>query len=161
MEAAPQTYALDASAERSVGRLRLLGAFVVAPAGIVWALQGPGTVGWVLIALAWIASLGWISAWARARRRIRRSDEWALRIDSEGLCLRLGGLDHVVGWNELRGVEVDEERLVVVIERTDGSTLRVPPLFNAGLYDLKEALEQRHQRWATSHANPGPKALRH
>lgn len=136
------TLELDARGEGAMARLRLVAAVVVLLASIWLAALGPGLVGWVLVALGLLASLGWMVAWARARRRRRAPERWYLRVDREGLRLAQGGEPRVIPWSSVEAVEVDEDRLTVRLRLADAPPAEIPPIWRGvGLHDLAELLE--------------------
>jgi hypothetical protein len=84
-------------------------------------------------------ALVWAVMIAKARRRAREGV--SLRLTSEGLVYDDGGRRTEIGWPDVRSVEVDEERLVVRIERADGDPEQLEPMFRGvGVYELADAV---------------------
>lgn len=137
-------FELDVSAERSVARLRLFGAAVALVMGTALAIGGAGSVGWTLIALTWLVGLGWIGAWFAARRKTRRADAWFVEL-GDALRVALGREPVVVAWNDVRTVDVDEDRLDVLV-RHAGGDLRVPSVWKGvGPHELAKQLRAAHE----------------
>ncbi|MAC27598.1 MAG: hypothetical protein CMH59_14140, partial [Myxococcales bacterium] len=113
MSAPARRFELDAKAERSVGRLRLVGAIIVFVCGGVLVARGAGAVGWTLVVMAWLVGLGWIAAFVRARRRVAGAGGHYLEL-GDALRMARGAAPVEVPWGEVDAVRVDEDRLVVV-----------------------------------------------
>lgn len=130
----------DVASERGVMWLRGVAALwtlvCVVWLGIVlrtWVGLAFGLVGTV-IALLWAAMI------ARARRRVRGGTV-ALRLTPEALSYDDGARTIEIAWRDVRGVDVDEERIAVRIERAEGEAELVEPLFRGvGVYELAEAV---------------------
>ena len=119
---------LDVRAERSVAYLRLVGAVVALTMGTVLAFGGGGSVAWTLIVLTWLVGLGWIGAYVVGRRKARRAHAWFVEARAEELVVALGRDPTRVRWRDVRGVDVDEDRLDVVV-RHAGGELRIPSVW--------------------------------
>lgn len=132
---------LDVRAERSVARLRLVGAVVALSMGTVLAIGGAGSVGWTLIVLSWLIGLAWVGAYFAAKRKARRADAWFVEARTDELAVALGREPTRLRWSDVRGVDVDEDRLDVVVRHTSGE-LRVPSVWQGvGPHALAERLE--------------------
>ncbi len=141
---------LHIPAERGPARLRLLGSVSVGIAAIWIFASHPGTGGVLVGLTAALCSVGWAASYARASRTIRAAGTHFIAWDARGLTLAVGKDQHQVPWNEITGIVVDEERLVVVIERTSGPGHRIEPRYGGlGVYALGERL-----RTAWQHAAP-------
>lgn len=139
-------FELDADAERAVGWLRLVGAALVVAMGTVLVADGAGPVGWVLVVSAWLVALGWTVAFLRSRRRAQDADAHYLELGPESLRMARGGEPLEVPWRDVRGIEVDEERLVVWVRRGAGPPVKIEPVWRGvGLHELADHLEDAAQ----------------
>jgi hypothetical protein len=137
-------FELDTSAVRAVGRLRLAAAIVVLIGSIWIVAMGPGLLGWTMVAVAWLSATFWIVAFRRSRREAAGPARHYLDLGDDGLRLAEGGEPRFVPWSEVTRVDVDEERLMVVVERQGAEPLRIEPVYRgAGVHDLAEALSAR------------------
>ncbi|MCA9611166.1 MAG: hypothetical protein H6721_16290 [Sandaracinus sp.] len=131
---------LDVSAERAVGRLRLVGAVVALSMGTVLAVGGAGSVGWALILMSWLVGLAWVGSFVASRRKASRADAFFLELGPDRLVAALGKEPQRVAWRDVRGVDVDEDRLEVVVLHTGGE-LRLPSVWRGlGPHELAERL---------------------
>jgi hypothetical protein len=106
------------------------------------AALGPCTVGWLIILAAWGIAAGWVRAWRGTQKRLARAPEYYLALEPEGLHMALETGSVWVPWEDVTAVEVDEERLVVVVHRRGARPLQVPPVWrDAGLEEIRSALE--------------------
>ncbi len=135
---------LDSQAERSVSRLRLLAAALVGSSSLAILFGSPSTFGVVVGLLGLGASVGWVVAFRRSGKRVSEGDRYFLRLDDWGLRLARGGEPRELAWSEVLELQVDEERLVVVLQLRDGRTLDIPPIFRGyGLYEIEDLLKAR------------------
>lgn len=143
---------LDTQAERSVSRLRLVAAALVGSSSVVILLfASPSTFGVVIALLGLGASLGWVVAFRRSGKRVDDKGRYYLRLDAEGLRLARGGEARELAWSEVLELQVDEERLVVVLQLGDGRTLDIPPIFRGyGLYEIEDLLKARLRAASTA-----------
>ncbi len=137
-----RTLPLDRDAERSVALLRLVAAVVVAGAAIWLALLRPAGAVWICILGSLVASLAWLGMAAAARRRLRRAQDHRLVLDPEGLALVDGDRERRAPWEAVEAVEVDEDRLVVVVRvRGEDAPIVVEPRYGGlGVLDLDAAI---------------------
>jgi hypothetical protein len=146
-------YELDAGAERSTARLRQAAALVVGGAGS-WLALAQGTLAAGAVgALALLAGVAW---WGRARgqkRRAAHASATALVLDDNGFELTSSAKPTIrVLWGEVEAIQVDEERLGVVVQRRNAPTVTVEPVYRGlSLYDLEVILAE-HRRRAFSRA---------
>jgi hypothetical protein len=148
-------FELDRGAEAAVGRLRLVAAGVVGLTATGLAATGPGAPGWTFVVLAWLASLGWLGAWTRARRRLRRGTPGYLALDESGLHMDAGDGATFVPWEDVRRVEADEERLSVWLRRARGRDLRVEACWkNVSFERLAEAIADHHRAHLSGATRP-------
>jgi hypothetical protein len=135
---------LAVSAERSVARFRLISAIAVLPASIYLLASPQPSAAKALASIGVLVSLGWIAAFFLARARVRDRAAFHLDLADEGMTLCLGKATTTVGWSDVRDVDVDEERLMVVIGLRDGRTVDIPPVWEGtGLYELAAMVASR------------------
>jgi hypothetical protein len=134
---------LAVGAERAIGRFRLASAIVVLPAS-TYVLLGPHPFPAKALAfLGVLASIGYVVAFFRARARVRGSGAFHLDLADDGMTLCLAGRSASIGWSDIDDVDVDEERLMVVVRVHDGHTVDIPPVWEGvGLYDLAAMLRK-------------------
>ena len=140
-KAALRRFELDSRAERQLAGARQLASAGVA-VGAVWlAAVGTHMVHHLLAAAGGLATLGWWVVARRIRRRVASGARHYLALHDDVLEVAQGERTLVLPWDQVRSVEVDEERLVVVLERCSGSPLTVEPLYRGvGLYELRDAI---------------------
>ncbi len=136
-------FEMDAGAERATGRFRLVAAMVTL-AAVVWlATSGPGMVGWAIAVLGTLVSVGWLASYRRGRRRAAEAHRFFLELDTEGLTLAEGEVEHHIAWADMKDVEVDEERLVVSVSRRGGPPLTIQPRYRGvSLLELATAIRE-------------------
>ncbi|MEM9067819.1 MAG: hypothetical protein AAGE52_04910 [Myxococcota bacterium] len=124
-----------------MGRLRLAGAAIVFAMGIVLVSEGAGGIGWTIVVMAWLVGLGWTAAFFRARSRARSADAHFLEVGPSAMRMARGRDPVEVTWAEVSCVRVDEERLVIWVDRHQGEPVRVEPVWRGvGLHELAETL---------------------
>jgi hypothetical protein len=141
---AERRFELDRSGERAVSLLRLVAAGSTG-AGAVWlAASGPGVVGWVVALAGGLAAVGFTAAYRKGRRRAASPERHFLLLDERGLTLAEGHDEHQIEWRDVTAVEVDEERLIVVVSRASEAPLRIEPRYEGvSVYDLETAIRER------------------
>jgi hypothetical protein len=139
-------YELDVRNERAIAWLRIVGSVVVA-GGVIWLLSlGPGLIGVVLGAVGGLASLGWLLVGLRGRKRANEhAGAHYLEVSDEGFVLAEGAKVQRVRWSEVKSVAVDEDRLVVRVERkgAEPGVVVEPRYRGQSVYALAEALAPR------------------
>jgi hypothetical protein len=148
-DAAPQStshawrLALDPESERDQGRLRLVAAIVALCAGLwlAW-VQGPW---WVR--LTGVASVLFSMRFAQKARAARAHQADArshyLEITADQVTLAEGDKRRSVERARVLGVELDEDRLVVVLRLRGGEELPIEPRYGGlGLRELGEAIRR-------------------
>lgn len=145
-----RTLPLDRTTERSVAALRLVAAVVVAGAAIWLALLRPSGAAWICIGGAFVASLAWLGMAAAARRRVQRAEDHRLVIGEDGLTLVEGARVRRSAWEEIEAIEVDEDRLVVVVRlRGEEEPIVVEPRYGGlGVFDLDRAIRAAREQAA-------------
>ncbi len=142
-------FVFDAEAERSVGRLRLFGALVLAIMATVLMASGKATAGaWVVVVVAWLVAVGWLVAFSRMRVRVRRRGEHTLDLDAQTLRMSRGAVLTTLAWDDVLAVDVDEDRLVVQIALADGRSVDIPPVWRGPnskritIYELRDEIRR-------------------
>ena len=137
--------AMDVRAERDVARLRLAGAVTCGLGGASIAVLQPTRIGYAAAVMAALAALGWTISFVRARRRRAVPTAYTLTLRDAGLELCEGTRTANVAWEDVRAVEVDEDRLVVLVHRRDGAAPLVlePRYEGTSVYTLCELVAQR------------------
>ena len=91
----------------------------------------------VLLSLAWLAQARRLSLAARAKVRP------ALTAHTNGLLLEEPNRNEWLAWTDVTRIEVDEERLDVLVTRRDETTLRIEPRYRGvDLYQLVHTLSE-------------------
>lgn len=99
-----------------------------------------------------LASLVAVRFWAMrvttAAHEEKQLAERAIELDDEGVSIpRASGETTRVAWSELARVEIDHERLLVVLRRTDETEIEIEPTFGGlGLEGLAARIESRRRR---------------
>jgi hypothetical protein len=148
---------MDVRNERAIAWLRIAGAVVVA-GGVIWLLSlGPGLIGITLSVLGGLAALGWLLVGLRGRKRAaEQAGAYYLEVSDEGFVLADGPRVERVSWGDVRSVAVDEDRLVVRVERTgEKPGVVVEPRYRGqSVYALAEALAPRLAKPPREHHEP-------
>lgn len=140
MSSAFRTFEHDRRGEGSVTLLRAVGAVLTAVCVVWLGFVLRNWVGLLMGLLGTLFVLVWAAMIAKARKRARASSV-SLRLTPEALVYDDGDLHTEIRWPDVRSVEVDEERLVVRIERAEGEPQHVEPMFRGiGVYDLADAV---------------------
>lgn len=145
---APRRYESDARAELQALRLRGV-------AGVVAVVAGA----WLLVLPDWLPRLFglagcmfgalWIARW---KRGAAPPSSTYLELRDDALVRRTGGTVEVVRWADVRDVEVDEDRLVVRVDRGADEPLWIEPRYGLALYALRDELRLVWRRAQEAHA---------
>lgn len=135
---------LDEGKEMSIASLRMVAGLVVGALSVFLLALPLGTAPRVLAGVALAVSIAWIVVAARGRRRIRSRDAWWVELGDE-LAVAQGGDPAVISWRDIARVDVDEERLDVVVHRATGGELRILPVWRGadgplGLHDVADVI---------------------
>ena len=134
-------FVLDHENERSVGYMRLGGAFLVFLMGLILISRGTGPVGWVIIAATWIIGVLWLFSSRASLRRASQKNQYYVELGPLGLELCMHGTSRHVQWAQIDNIELDEEKLVIWITCHNGQQLRIDPIWQGiGLYELMETI---------------------
>jgi hypothetical protein len=148
-----RSFERDAAGERAIAALRIAGAIgVLAGAGWLVAVHpSPRAVAFAVLGA--IVGLAWIGAFVRGRRRAR--ERVALHLRPDALVIEVSGEECAsIPWSQVRRIRVDEERLVVRVEREGNEPLVVEPLWRGvGVHDLARAID--HARAAALSGSGG------
>lgn len=125
-------------ADLDEARLRILAAMVCSLGAGLYALARPGPFA-IVVSLTVIAAG---VAWARRANRsaARASLDVLLELAPTGFTL---APSPEVAWTLVTGVEVDEDRLVVLVHRSGGEPVVIEPLYDGiSVYDLAALFER-------------------
>lgn len=137
-EASPFRTLRAGRADLDEARLRIAAAVVSSLGAGLYALAQPGPFA-VVVSITVIAAG---IAWARRANKAaaRATLETLLDLAPTGFTLARAG---EVAWSTVTGVEVDEDRLVVLVHRTSGDPVVVEPVYDGiSVYDLAALFER-------------------
>jgi hypothetical protein len=126
-------------ADADEARLRSVATLVTLLGAGLFALARPGAISIAVSAAAVAAAVAWAA-------RVRRSGDRAVR--GGGLALAPSGLTLAphpeLPWSDVRGVEVDEDRLVVLVHRVSvPEPFVIEPVYDGlSVYDLARLVER-------------------
>ncbi len=139
-------FQVDPREQRLLARVRAIAALLAAPAALAMLL---GELPWpvfLVAVLALLLSLAWLGQARRLWRASKREPD-ALFVHAGGIELREAGQSTWLAWAEVERVEVDEERLEVVITRHVAPALRIEPRYpGVDIYELVRTLD--HARFS-------------
>lgn len=148
---------LDVRGEHQVAALRVA-ASLLAVVGGIWLLALPYRVPRVVALLG----LGFGILFMRRALRARTLDAAShyLELGRDALRIQNGEQLQIVPWDEVQAVRVDEDRLLVAVERRAASPLEIEPRYRGlALYELgsalHEALEAARKRGGCAPASDG------
>ena len=135
-------FPLDARSERQTASLRVVAALLALLAG-GWLLALP----YPLLYLFALASLAFavifLGSAARMRTRSLRAQDHYLDLGPDALRVREGDRVQIVPWGEVRSVRVDEDRLVVWVDRGTGPSPELEPRYRGlSLHGLGAAVHR-------------------
>ena len=138
--------------DRAVAMLRLASALVVGLCSTLLFLAAPqGGLLRILAFVGWAVAIGWFLAWRRHLKLRPSSTQWALQLNEEGLAIEKKSSTITVPWAQIEAIDVDEERLTVVLSRTGADPVPIEPCWGGlGLYDLHGLLQAHRQGAITS-----------
>jgi len=141
----------SASDLRALSRVRTVAA-LLALLGACAMLLGKLPLPLFLVAvLAILLSAAWLAQARRVRKRAALPAPAALVVYAEGMLLAESERETFVPFREVARIEVDEERLDIVLTRHDGSLLRVEPRYaGVDIHELVRTLDE-----ARRSARPG------
>jgi hypothetical protein len=136
---------LDVESEQSSARLRLGAAAIALLAGAWLAWVAAGSSAWLgVVALASVAfALRWVFGYRKVKRMTSRAAAHYLEITSERVTLATGVEHRSIPRESISRIELDDDRLVVVLRLTTGEELAIEPIYGGlGLRDLGETLQR-------------------
>jgi len=142
-------------AERPVGRLRLLAAVVcvIASAWVVAASRA-APLSFVVVFAVFAAAYFWWKRFAAVERGVTSGKTRRLTLAADGLSFDEGEEHTVVRWSEVERIELDHDRIQVVVVHRAGALALEPPLGGLGIEGLGERV-QRAFRPGAFHAGLG------
>ena len=138
---APLTLPLDISGERAQARVRVTAAWLAMAAGI-WLAAVDAAVWLRVTALTSVAfSVRWLMVQRAARAALSDPTQHYLEITREHLVIAEGSSQRTIARQEIRAIELDEDRLVVVVRLLDGQAQTIEPRYGKlGPRELGETL---------------------
>lgn len=139
---AARRYESDARAELQALRLRGVAGIVALVAG-AWLLALPDWLPRVFGLAGCAFGVLWIVRW---KRGAAPPSSTYLELRDDALVRRTGDAVEVVPWSDVRDVEVDEDRLVVRVDRAAAEPLWIEPRYGLALYALRDELRLAWRR---------------
>jgi hypothetical protein len=151
----PLRLMLDTANERVLAGIRL-GAAVIALAAGVWLAWVEGRWWLRLTAFASVAfALRWFTSLRAARAALADSSGQYLEITSEHVVIAGLGSERKVARADVQAVELDNDRLVVVLRLKDGEAFPIEPRYGGfTVRELGEVL--RRCLWEQTHRDAQP-----
>jgi len=139
----PLRLMLDRADVRGSARVRLAAA-VVAGAASAWLIWVEQSIVLRLLALAGAAfAVRWIIGYRKTGRSLSAADAHYLEITKDRLTVADGTHPRSIPATQIERIELDEDRLVVVLRLEGGEELPIEPVYGGlGLRDLAETLQQ-------------------
>jgi hypothetical protein len=139
----PLRLTLDRAEIQVTARVRLVAAVLTAAAAI-WLTWVQHEIGFRLLAVAGgLFAVRWLLVYRRSARTVSSAEAHYLEITTERLTLADGTHHRSIPIDRIERVELDEDRLVVVLRLGSGDELPIEPVYGGlGLRDLAETLER-------------------
>lgn len=153
----PLRLMLDVEAEQASARLRLAAAVIALLAGAWLAWVASGSSAWLgVVALASVAfALRWMVGYRKVKRMTSGTTAHYLEITSERVTVARGVEHRSIPRESVARIELDDDRLVVVLVLSTGEELAIEPIYGGlGLRDLGQTL-QRYLDPLRSPLDPG------
>lgn len=154
-------FEVSAGDQRALAYLRGICA-LLALGGAFAMLLGRLSVTLFMVALlAVLLALVWLAQARRLARAARSAIRPALTAHAHGMLVEEPSRNEWLAWADVVQIEVDEERLDIVVTRRDKTTLRIEPRYQGvDLYRLVHTLTQAWQsapeaRVLAAHSDPG------
>ncbi len=136
-----QRFEVDAATELSLARLRFVAAGLASLGAVAMLLSSLPFVIMLVAVLSLLVSLGWMAKARSTEKRARSPQDHFLAVHAAGLDLADGPSRTWVMWASVTQIDVDEERLDIVVERADGEPLRLEPRYpGVEIHDLMHTL---------------------
>jgi hypothetical protein len=151
----PTRLMLDTQGERTLARIRVAAAVLALISGVWLAWVEGGT--WLrLTALASVAfALRWLSLQSTARATLADPQAHYLEIGADQLVIAAGAERRVIERDSVQAVELDDDRLVVVLRLSGGEELAIEPRYgDLSLRELGQVLH--HGLCAPTHRDAQP-----
>ncbi len=144
-----ERFEVDPATERSVSRLRLVAAVLAGLGAIAMLLSALPFAILLIAVLALLVSAGWIAKSRSIEKRARMPQEHFLALHARGLLVREGASLTWVPWERVTHIDVDDERLDIVLERSEDDPLRLEPRYpGVEIYALMHRLRNA---WRAPH----------
>jgi hypothetical protein len=139
----PLRLTLDRDEIRVTARMRLVAAVVTGVAAI-WLAWVERSIGFRLLGLTGgLFAARWLLVYRNAARTVSSADAHYLEITTERLTVASGAQQRAIPLEHVERIELDEDRLVVVLRLGSGEELPIEPVYGGlGLRDLAETLER-------------------
>ncbi|MDB4991268.1 MAG: hypothetical protein JWN04_6446 [Myxococcaceae bacterium] len=136
-------FEVSSSDQRALAYLRGICA-VLALVGALSMLLGKLPVALFMVALlALLLSVAWLAQARRLVRAARDEKRPALVAHTHGLLIEDAARNDWLPWTDVARIEVDEERLDIVVTKRDAQTLRIEPRYEGvDLYELVRTLNR-------------------
>jgi hypothetical protein len=122
-------FAVSADDQRSVARVRLVSAGVSAVGAVLLLLSDLPIAVFLAALLALMMSLVWFGQARTAQRLAQSVERYHLSVYRDGFLLSEGKDVQCVRFRDVREIAVDEERLDIVVTRTEKEPLRIEPRY--------------------------------
>ncbi len=136
-------YEVDPARERSLARLRTSAAVLAGLGAVAMLLSRLPFVMLLLAVLALLVSAGWLAQARGLRRRARAPEEHFLALHQRGFELGLGASRTWVPFTTVTDIDVDDERLDIVVAREGQAGLRLESRYpGVEIYALMHTLRK-------------------
>ncbi|MGD8859509.1 MAG: hypothetical protein PVI30_05815 [Myxococcales bacterium] len=152
----PIRFELDPRAERDASIVRGAAAAILIVAGF-WTLLLPFTVP-RMVALAGLIFAGlWLLRAHRDAVAAQHPHEHFLELAADGLTRGEPGEVTTLPWQQLRGLELDEDRLVIRLHPAQGPPIVIEPRYHGiDLYDLRDLIAETWKAASPGALEPSP-----
>jgi hypothetical protein len=152
-----RTLRIDVSAERSVGVLRLVAAAIVLAGVVAIVATRPAPLGYLVVALCLLVAALFARAFVLSVRRTKNAGGYFLRLTEKSLELSEDTRQIAVDWEQIRSVNVNQDRLVVELARHSGQPIQIEPRYpNLGIDELASMIEAYRIRAEARATEPRP-----
>jgi hypothetical protein len=134
-------FEVNARAERALARLRTTTAIVTLLAALGVLLSNVPVTAFIMAIVAALVSVFWLRQARAARKRAAEAPQYFLEVYAKGVRVGEGSQRVWLPWSEVCDIEVDEERLDIVLKKHEGAPLRVEPRYpGIAIHDLMDTL---------------------
>lgn len=124
-----QRFEVSQRDQRTFARLRLVAGVLAFAAGVLILLSDAPLAVTLIGLVGVLVPLAWLKQARRAHARAAAPERYALTIHARGFVLDEGDAQTLVRWTEVHAIEVDEERLDVVVWLKNQHAVRVEPRY--------------------------------